>query len=439
MTLASRIWFTLGALVIYRLGVYVPIPGIDPAVWAQIFRSPAGGILQQFNFLSGGAVRALGIFSLGIMPYVTAAIILQLMTFFCPALKRRRQEGERGRQIIDRYTLYATLFLVAMQAYGIAVGLEGVGNVVSGSGWLFRLSTVITLTGGTLLLVWLSQQITARGIGNGIALLLVAGIAAELPREIAELLVSNRLGVLTSGILLALLLVTVGAAVLVVTMERARRRLPIWFAERRAGTRMLPSQSADLALKLNPAGIIPAVLASWLTLIVVAAVSLAAWLAGKDGWIGDLTFGLGYGTPLHLLVSAAIILFFAFVYTAFVSNPDDMAEKLDQQGGALPGIASGSDRRASRSCDLAHHRDRHGLSRAPDIAAGYSDQLFGGNVPFPKRVAASPGLRHPRYRSAGPGRPAARAGVTMPEVDRVLRREFEGLFGPITGRVLEFG
>jgi preprotein translocase subunit SecY len=152
MTLASRIWFTLGALVIYRLGVYVPIPGIDPAVWAQIFRSPAGGILQQFNFLSGGAVRALGIFSLGIMPYVTAAIILQLMTFFCPALKRRRQEGERGRQIIDRYTLYVTLGLTAMQAYGIAVGLEGIRLLVSDPGLLFRVSAMLTLTAGTMLL-----------------------------------------------------------------------------------------------------------------------------------------------------------------------------------------------------------------------------------------------------------------------------------------------
>jgi preprotein translocase subunit SecY len=289
MTLARRIWFTLGALVIYRFGVYVPLPGIDPAVWAQIFRSPAGGILQQFDFLSGGGVRRLGIFSLGIMPYVTAAIILQLMTFFCPALKRRRQEGERGRQIIDRYTLYVTLGLTAMQAYGIATGLEGIRLLVPDPGLLFRVSAMLTLTAGTMLLVWLSQQITARGIGNGIALLLVAGIAAELPRQIAELLVSNRLGTLTSSMLLAL--VTVAVAALVVMMERARRRLPIRFAERQAGTRVLPSQSADLALKLNPAGIMPALLASWLPLIVVAAVNLAALLAGKDGgWIGDLTF-----------------------------------------------------------------------------------------------------------------------------------------------------
>jgi preprotein translocase subunit SecY len=363
MRLVHRIWFTLGALVIYRLGVYVPLPGIDPAVWAQIFRSPAGGILQQFNFLSGGAVRALGIFSLGIMPYVTAAIILQLMTFFCPALKRRRQEGERGRQIIDRYTLYVTLGLTATQAYGIATGLEGIRLLVSDPGLLFRVSAMLTLTAGTMLLAWLSQQITARGIGNGIALLLVAGIAAELPREIAELLVSNRLGVLTSGILLALVLVIVAVAALVVMMERARRRLPIRFAERQAGTRTLPSQSADLALKLNPGGIMPAVLASWLTSIVVAAVYLVAWLAGKDGgWTRDLTSGLGYGTPLHLLVGAAIILFFAFVYTAFVSNPDDMTEKLEKHGGALPEITSGE--------ATAAHLD-HVISRTTAIGATY--------------------------------------------------------------------
>jgi preprotein translocase subunit SecY len=361
MTLARRIWFTLGALVIYRFGVYVPLPGIDPAVWAQIFRSPAGGILQQFDFLSGGGVRRLGIFSLGIMPYVTAAIILQLMTFFCPALKRRRQEGERGRQIIDRYTLYVTLGLTAMQAYGIATGLEGIRLLVPDPGLLFRVSAMLTLTAGTMLLVWLSQQITARGIGNGIALLLVAGIAAELPRQIAELLVSNRLGTLTSSMLLAL--VTVAVAALVVMMERARRRLPIRFAERQAGTRVLPSQSADLALKLNPAGIMPALLASWLPLIVVAAVNLAALLAGKDGgWIGDLTFGLGYGTPLHLLVGAAIILFFAFVYTAFVCDPEDMAEKLEKNGGALPEIASGE--------ATAAHLD-HVISRTTAIGAAY--------------------------------------------------------------------
>jgi preprotein translocase subunit SecY len=295
------------------------------------------------------------------MPYVTAAIILQLMTFFCPALKRRRQEGERGRQIIDRYTLYVTLGLTAMQAYGIATGLEGIRLLVPDPGLLFRVSAMLTLTAGTMLLVWLSQQITARGIGNGIALLLVAGIAAELPRQIAELLVSNRLGTLTSSMLLAL--VTVAVAALVVMMERARRRLPIRFAERQAGTRVLPSQSADLALKLNPAGIMPALLASWLPLIVVAAVNLAALLAGKDGgWIGDLTFGLGYGTPLHLLVGAAIILFFAFVYTAFVCDPEDMAEKLEKNGGALPEIASGE--------ATAAHLD-HVISRTTAIGAAY--------------------------------------------------------------------
>jgi preprotein translocase subunit SecY len=335
MTLASRIWFTLGALVIYRLGVYIPLPGIDPAVWAQIFRSPAGG-----------AVRGLGIFSLGIMPYVTAAIILQLMTFFCPALKRRRQEGERGRQIIDRYTLYVTLGLTATQAYGVAVGLEGIRLLVSDPGLLFRVSAMLTLTAGTMLLVWLSKQITARGIGNGIALIILSGIlssiAPELPGLIAGMRELWRSGWLSPGILLAFLLVTVGVAVLVVAVERARRCLPVRFAERQAGTRMIPSRSADLVLKLNPAGIMPAILASWLASIVAVTLSLATLFTGQahDAAKG-LTFGLGYGTPLHLLVSAAIILFFAFVYTAFVCDPEDMAEKLEKNGGTLPEIASG--------------------------------------------------------------------------------------------------
>jgi len=372
MTLAHRIWFTLGALVIYRLGVYVPMPGIDPAAWAEIFRSPAGGILQQFNFLSGGAVRRLGIFSLGIMPYITAAIILQLMTFFSPPLKQLNKGGEAGREVLARYTLYATLFLVAMQAYGIAVGLEGVGNVVSDSGWLFRLSTVITLTGGTLLLVWLSQQITARGIGNGIALIILSGILSgivpELPGSIAGTLELWRHGWLSAGTLLALMLLPVAVTALVATMERARRRLPIQFAERRAGTRVLPSRSVDLALKLNPAGIMPAVLAWWLASSVAVALSLATLITRQahDAAKG-LTFGLGYGTPLHMLVSAAIIFFFAFVYIAFVCDPEDMAEKLKKNGGTLPEIASGE--------ATAAHLD-HVVSRTAAIGATYLSLLI---------------------------------------------------------------
>jgi len=363
MTLAYRIWFTLGALVIYRLGVYVPIPGIDPAVWAEIFRTQPGNIWQQYNFLSGGVIRFLGIFSLGIMPYVTAALLIQLLTLLSPAVKRLKQQGERGREIMARYTLAVTLFLVAWQAYGIAVALEGAGSVVSEPGLLFRVSTVLTLTGGTIFLAWLSQQITARGIGNGIAVILVAGIVSELPRNIAGTLELGRTGMLSPGTLLALMLLVVVVTALVAAMERARRRLPIWFAERKVGTRVLPSRSADLALKLNPAGIIPAILASWIVSIVVVAVNLAAWLAGKDGGsIDGPTFGLGLGTPLHLLVSAGIILFVAFVYTAFVSNPDDMAEKLDQQGGALPGIASGE--------ATAAHLD-HVISRTTAIGAAY--------------------------------------------------------------------
>jgi preprotein translocase subunit SecY len=363
MTLASRIWFTLGALVIYRLGVYVPLPGIDPAAWAQIFRSPAGGILQQFNFLSGGAVRALGIFSLGIMPYVTAAIILQLMTFFCPALKRRRQEGERGRQIIDRYTLYVTLGLTAMQAYGIAVGLEGIRLLVSDPGLLFRVSAMLTLTAGTMFLVWLSQQITARGIGNGLALIILSGIVAELPAAIAGTLELSRQGVLSPGMLLAVMLLTVAVTALVAAMERARRCLPVRFAERQACARMLPSRSVDLVLKLNPAGIMPAVLASWLPSIVVVAASLATLFTGQayDAAKG-LTFGLGYGTPLHLLVSAVIIVFLAFLYTAFVCDPENMAEKLAKQGGLLPEIASEE--------PTAAHLD-HVISRTAAIGATY--------------------------------------------------------------------
>jgi preprotein translocase subunit SecY len=359
--LKQRIAFTLGALLVWRVGVYLPVPGIDPQLWADIFRGQPGSIWQQYNFLSGGVVRFLGICSLGIMPYVTAALLIQLLTLLSSAVNRLKQKGERGRVIISRCTLAVTLFLAAWQAYGVAVGLEG-ASVVSEPGLLFRVSTVLTLTGGTIFLVWLSQQITARGVGNGIAIILFAGIATELPREIPKLIVSNQLGVLTSGILLALVLVIVAVAALVVMMERARRCLPVRFAERQAGTRMLPGRSADLVLKLNPAGIMPAILTSWLASMVFIVVSLAAWLAGKGGgWIGGLPFGLGYGTPLHLLLWAAVIVFFAFVYTAFVCDPDDMAEKLEKHGGALPEVASG---------DAAAHLD-HVISRTAAIGATY--------------------------------------------------------------------
>jgi preprotein translocase subunit SecY len=245
--------------------------------------------------------------------------------------------------------------------------------------------------------VWLSQQITARGIGNGIALIILSGIVAELPAAIAGTFELSRQGVLSPGMLLAVMLLTVAVTALVAAMERARRYLPIRFAERQAGTRMLPSRSADLVLKLNPAGIMPAVLASWLASIIAVALSLATLITGQayDAAKG-LTFGLGYGTPLHLLVSAVIIVFLAFLYTAFVCDPEDMAEKLAKQGGLLPQIASEEPTAAHLDHVIfAHRRDRCDLSRVPDIAAGDSNQLLDATALFPKHVAAGARLRYP--------------------------------------------
>jgi preprotein translocase subunit SecY len=358
-----RIAFTFGALLIYRLGVYIPLPGIDPEFWAQIFNTQSGGILGQANLFSGGAVRRLGIFSLSITPYVSAAIVLQLMTMASPTLRALRNGAERGRSFIDLYTRYGTVFLAAIQSYGLALGLEGTGQLVADPGFLFRLSTVLTLTGGTVFLVWLTGQITARGIGNGIALILLAGIATELPRELFSLVQRDRLGLLPDNTKPALMLIVIAVVVGVVAMELARRRLVVQFPARQAGDRTLPSRSSHLALKLNPAGLMPVVLTSWLPLVVTAPATLATLYAGQDlGWASELTARLGYGQPLHLLVSAALLIFFTFFYTALVCDPDDMAAKLETHGGAVPDVAPGE--------ATAAHLD-HVLSRTAAMGAAY--------------------------------------------------------------------
>jgi preprotein translocase subunit SecY len=335
--LKERIAFTLGALLVWRLGVYVPVPGIDPELWAGILRSQPGNIWQQFNFLSGGLIGFLGIFSLGIMPYVTAALLIQLLTLVSPALKRLKQKGERGREIITRYTLAATVFLAAMQAYGIALALEGAGSV-SEPGLLFHVSTVLTLTGGTIFLVWLSREITVRGVGNGIALLLVAGVVLELPRDFASLPQAGLDNTLSGGEMFALALIVIVVTGFVVWVERARRRLMIEFPARQVGNRMLGGQSSPLCLKLNSAGIVPVVFGSWLLHMVGTVGTL---IGGEDGGPpAGLMANLLHG-PLHLMVFAILILFVTFLYTAFVCDPAEISEKLERHGGLIPGVAPG--------------------------------------------------------------------------------------------------
>ncbi|MFZ0989623.1 MAG: preprotein translocase subunit SecY, partial [Xanthobacteraceae bacterium] len=261
--LKKRIWFTLGALLVYRLGTYIPLPGIDPAAWDQIFQSQAGGILGMFNMFAGGGIHRMAIFALNIMPYISASIIIQLMTTVSPTLEQLKKEGEAGRKMINQYTRYLTVFLAAFQAYGIAIGLEGAGaRVVSDPGLFFRISTVITLTGGTIFLMWLGEQITQRGIGNGTSLIIMSGIVAQLPSAIAGTLELGRQGALSTGLILIVLVMAVAVITFIVFMERAQRRLLIQYPKRQVGNRMFEGQSSHLPLKLNTSGVIPPIFAS---------------------------------------------------------------------------------------------------------------------------------------------------------------------------------
>jgi preprotein translocase subunit SecY len=360
--LMKRIAFTLGALLVYWLGLRIPLPGIDATVWTAMFDMQSGGMLGQANALSGGGLRTLGILSLAITPYISAAIILQLLSMVSRRLRAFMDDGARGRGTIERYTISAAALLAVLQAYGIAIGLEGIGPVVPEPGLVFRLTTVLTLTAGTLFLVWLAGQITARGIGNGIALIIAAGIVNTLPREIAGLLELSRQGAVAPGTVPAIAVIAALVTALVIVMERARRRLPIAFAERRIGTQTLPAQSTDIALKLNPAGIMPTYLAGLILALVQAGSMFAALFTGSDSWASWLRAALAAGTPLQLIVTAALIVFFTLVYTAFVCDPDRMAARLASCGGTLPGIAPGE--------ATAAHLDRV-ISRTAMLGAVY--------------------------------------------------------------------
>jgi preprotein translocase subunit SecY len=358
--LKKRIWFTLGALLVYRLGTYIPLPGIDPSAWDQIFRTQAGGILGMFNMFSGGGIHRMAIFALNIMPYISASIIMQLMTTVSPTLEQLKKEGEQGRKIMNQYTRYGTVFLAALQAYGIAVGLEGAGSVVTDPGWFFRISTAITLTGGTVFLMWLGEQVTARGIGNGISLIILAGIVAELPSAIAGTLELGRQGALSTGIILAVLVMAVVVIGFIVFMERAQRRLLIQYPKRQVGNRMFEGQSSHLPLKLNTSGVIPPIFASSLLLLPT---TVANFNAGQGSeWLTIVTTQLGHGRPLFLILYIALIVFFAFFYTAIVFNPTETADNLKKHGGFVPGIRPGE--RTAEYIDYV-------LSRITVVGAGY--------------------------------------------------------------------
>ncbi|GGE47483.1 protein translocase subunit SecY [Agaricicola taiwanensis] len=338
--LKKRIWFTLGALIVYRLGTYIPLPGIDPQALAQIFQQQQAGILGLFNMFSGGAVGRMAIFALNIMPYISASIIVQIMTAVVPRLEQLKKEGEAGRKVINQYTRYGTVFLATLQAYGIAVGLQSAQGVVIEPGIFFIITAVITLVGGTMFLMWLGEQITSRGIGNGISLIIFAGIVAELPSALAGTLELGRQGALSTGIILTIIVLAIVVIAFVVFMERAQRRLLIQYPKRQvSATRMAGGESSHLPLKVNTAGVIPPIFASSLLLMPTTVAGFAS--AGGPGWLTTLTAYIGHGQPLYMALYVALIVFFCFFYTAIVFNPQETAENLKKYGGFIPGVRPG--------------------------------------------------------------------------------------------------
>jgi preprotein translocase subunit SecY len=337
--LKKRIWFTLAALVIYRLGTYIPIPGIDTAQLELFANKNASGILGWMNGLAGGALGRLAIFALNIMPYVSASIIMQLMTTVSPQLEALKKEGESGRKKINQYTRYGTVILAALQAYGIALGLQGQGGIVLNPGPFFIASTVITLTGGTLFLMWLGEQITSRGIGNGISLIIFSGIVAGLPSGVAALLELGRTGQLSPFAIIATIIGAFGIIAFIIFFERAQRRLLIQYPKRQVGMKMTQAESSHMPLKLNTSGVIPPIFASSILLLPLTVANFSKG-QGPD-ILNQVTALLGHGKPLFLLLYAALIMFFCFFYTSIMFNPKETADNLKKSGGFILGIRPG--------------------------------------------------------------------------------------------------
>jgi preprotein translocase subunit SecY len=337
--LKKRIWFTLGALVVYRLGTYIPLPGINLEAIAQAFQRQQSGVLGLLNMFAGGALGRSAIFTLGIMPYISASIIIQLMTSVVPSLEQLKKEGEAGRKKINQYTRYLTVILAIVQAYSIAVGLQSNGLAVE-PGVPFLVSTVITLVGGTMFLMWLGEQITSRGIGQGTSLIIFSGIVAGLPNALAGTLELGRQGALATPIILAILILSVVVIAAIVFVERAQRRLIVQYPKRQIGNRMFQGDSSHLPLKLNTSGVIPPIFASSL-LLIPATITNYSGTAATGGWLQTVATLMAHGQPLYMLMYAALIVFFAFFYTAIVFNPTDTAENLKKQGGFIPGIRPG--------------------------------------------------------------------------------------------------
>jgi preprotein translocase subunit SecY len=338
--LKSRLWFVLGALVIFRLGSHIPVPGIDPTILKQLFDAQSGGILGMFNMFSGGSLERFAIFALGIMPYISASIIMQLLTVVSPKLEQLKKDGEAGRRQITKYTRYGTVLLATFQALGIAVAFEGQAGLVLDPGLAFRLTTVVTLVGGTMFLMWLGEQITERGIGNGISIIIFAGIVAGLPSAVGTTLELAKTGAFSIPLVAFLFVTVILVTALVVFVERGMRKITVNYAKRQVGNKVMGGQTTHLPLKLNMAGVIPPIFASS---IILFPASLAGWFGSSESmyWLKDLSSVISPGQPIYILLFATAILFFCFFYTALVFNPKETADNLKKSGAFIPGIRPG--------------------------------------------------------------------------------------------------
>jgi len=342
--LKKRLWFTVLALIVFRLGTFIPLPGIDPHILADIFARNANGILGMFNMFAGGALERMTIFALNIMPYISASIILQLGQSVVPSLAALKKEGEAGHRKITHYTKMLTVLITIIQGYGIAVGLEGMTgsaglSAVINPGFVFKFTTIVSLVGGTMFIVWLGDQITSRGVGNGSSLIITVGIIANIPTALAQTFELGRVGSMSLGVMALLFAMVLVLIYTIVFVERAQRKITIQYPKRQMGMRMMASESSHLPLKINPTGVIPPIFASSLLLLPITIANFAS--ENGPSWVQTLSQLLGHGQPLYLFLYAALIIFFAFFYTAVVFNPEETAENLKKHGGFIAGIRPG--------------------------------------------------------------------------------------------------
>ena len=380
--LKKRLWFTIGALIVFRLLSYVPLPGVDPTALGLLSQKTSGGVLDFFNTFSGGSLKRMSLIALGVMPYITASIVVQLATSLSPQLAAIKKEGESGRKKLNQYTRYGTVLLTAIQGYFIAVGLETIGanqgvQAIVAPGMLFRVAAVVSLIGGTMFLMWLGEQITSRGIGNGVSLIIMAGIVANLPTTIVNLMESGRSGSINPGVILGVVVAVVILVLFICFMERAQRRILIQYPKRQT-QRGMQADRSHLPLKLNTAGVIPPIFASSLLLLPLTISQFAGNRVAGESRMGDIIITLNqylqHGAPLYMILYGAGIIFFSFFYTAVVFNPEETADNLKRNGGFIPGIRPGKNTETYFDYVLTrHHRAGRGVSdgHLPGARAGH--------------------------------------------------------------------